>query len=208
MAAYKDLPALTAPVFLSESVSYPIFGNTCEEWRETYIVLKANFVKPLAGTQSTRHAAARLVEIAGVQDHLFPGSGVLVYTLVFCTVPATYSEPVTVAHTFPGLSSGTGAKWNPYGRRKPFTLAVTATDTFTFDSTPPALDPLTLPYYGSAGDRNYVDFFGLVYDKEDPYSLIGPTVPGSEPGTYTIASTVELWRGDIYRKTTRTVSAP
>jgi hypothetical protein len=193
----------SAAYLVENVVSYPFqwpnnsnvaqFDLEYIQWANTYAPAA------LGSTSSDAPGSAGLVE-QGPVIKIAPG--VVRFKRSYCQLPQTWGETQQVAYTFPGLSTGTGSSWQPYGLRQPVTLyaIATVTHTFTSSATAPTLDNTFI-----VTDGNYVvDYIGT----GNPNIGAALTNPISEPATYNVSSDSQLLRGIIWEKVSVVVPKP
>lgn len=207
---FLDLPSgYTSPAFVGEVFSTSIDGTDNLQVAETYQMLRSSYARQAIGTESGRNSAFYLVEESPVESVGGDNQSPLIrVTRTYAEVPADREERVVTNYSYPGKSSGGGEFWQRYGRRRPITLEVVATDTYHYyistdgsGATPATLDIPT-------ADGEVVDFFGSAYETVPPYDFIDNTTPLSEPSTYTIANSISKWKGNIWVHVVRTVPDP
>ncbi len=188
---------------VSNVVSYPFtwpnnsttaqFDLEYVQWANTYSAAT------LGATSADAPGGAVLVEQGPVRK-IAPG--VIRYSRTYCQIPATWGETQQMAYSYPGLSSGAGSSWQPYGLRQPITLyaIATVTHSYTSSATAPTLDNVFL-----VRDGNYVvDYIGA----GNPNIGATLTTPSAEPANYTVSSESRMLRGLIWEKTTANVAKP
>lgn len=193
----------SAAYLVSNVVSYPFpwpnnstkaqFDLEYVQWANTYSAAA------LDSTSADAPGGAVLVQ-QGPLRKIAPG--VVRYARTYCQVPDTWGETQQIAYTYPGLSFGVGANWNPYYFRSPVTLYEIAnvTHVFSHGATAPTLDPAFIV----TDNGNVVDYIGA----SNPNLGVGSTSPASEPGTYTVSSASRLLTGLIWEKVTMNVAPP
>lgn len=193
----------SAAFLTANVVSYPFpwpnnsnvaqFALEYIQWANTYVPAA------LGSTSADAPGSAVLVE-QGPLRKIAPG--VVRYARTYCQVPVMWGETQQMAYTYPGLSAGSGASWNPYFYRQPVTLYAIATvlHTFTSSATAPTLDPSFIVTDGN----NVVDYIGV----GNPNIGAGFTDPASEPSTYNVTSDSQLLKGLIWEKVSATVPVP
>lgn len=190
----------SSPYLTGLSIGYPLNapnnGGT-REYALTYIQWANTYTDATIGAIDNNAPSAYLVEQGPVQRI---GAGCVQFTRTFCEVPETWSETQETSYTYPGLSGGSGAlgTWDAYAVRSPITLSQLGTITHSYAYASPPTRDATFTVTASG---NVVDYVG-------PLAAGGFTSPSVEPATYTIASDVRLWRGNIWEKVTTTVPKP
>jgi len=193
----------STPYRVANVVTYPFpwpNNSTTAQFQLEYVVwANAYATATLGSTHADAPGSAVLVEQGPLLKY---APGVVRYTRTYCQVPATWGETQQMAYTFPGLSSGVGSTWNPYGLRQPVTLyaIATVTHSFTSSATAPTLDATFI-----VTDGNYVvDYIGT----GNPDIGATLTSPNIEPTTYNVTSDSRLLRGVIWEKVSATVPKP
>ena len=192
----------TVAYLVSNVVSYPFpwpNNSTVAQFDLEYIQWANNYTAQTLDSTSGDAPSAFLVE-QGPLRKIAPG--VVRFARTYCQVPQTWGETQQIAFTFPGLSFGSGANWNPYYFRSPVTLYAIAnvTHTFSHGATAPTLDNTFIVTDGG----NVVDYIG----QQNPNIGIGLTNPNTEPTTYNVSSESHLLRGLIWEKVSSTVPKP
>ena len=202
MPLYADGNFATA-LLVSNVVTYPFpwpnnsnvaqFALEYVQWENAYTPVA------LGSTSADAPGGAGLVE-QGPLRKIAPG--VVRYARTYCQLPQTWAETQQMAYTFPGLSGGSGASWNPYFYRQPVTLyaIATLTHTYTSSATAPALNATFIVTDGN----NVVDYIG----PGNPNIGAVLTDPAAEPLTYNVSSESRLLRGIIWEKINATVPKP
>ena len=188
---------------VSNVVSYPFpWPNNSDtaQFELEYIVTAAQYATAALGSTSADAPGSAVLVEQGPLRKIAPG--MVRYARTYCQVPATWGETQQMAYTFPGLSFGAGASWNPYYYRQPVTLyaIATVTHTFTSSATAPTLNATFV-----VTDGNYVvDYIGA----GNPNIGATLTDPIAEPSTYNVSSEAHLLRGLIWEKINSTVPKP
>lgn len=187
---------------VSNVVTYPFTwpnNSTKAQYDLEFVQWQNTYTAATLGDTSVYSGSAVLVEQGPIRK-IAPG--VIRYSRTYCDVPATWGETQQMAYTFPGLSTGAGSSWQPYGLRQPVTLYAIATIThsYTSSATAPTLNPVFI-----VTDGNYVvDYIGA----GNPNIGATLTSPSIEPANYTVSSESRMLRGLIWEKTTSNVAKP
>lgn len=198
----------TSPTFQTEKLARPLEGQPATAWYETYVQLRANYVKLPFGSESDRHPRHYLVEESEAVPVGWPNSPLVQFTRVFSQIPAPHAEYRLVSYTFPGLSGllwKNGKQvWDKYARAVPATLFRNATVTYTYQLGPSSLSLPTQILYNDTP----VDFCGTVYvEDETGVSVVeGVTSPLIRPGQYLVSDQAQRWWGPIFCRETVRVS--
>lgn len=188
---------------VSNVVTYPFAwpnNSTTARFDLEYVQLASSYSPPALGSTSADAPGSAVLVSQGPLRKISPG--MVRFTRTYCQVPATWGETQQVAYTFPGLSTGTGSSWQPYGLRQPVTLyaIATVTHTYTSSNTAPTLDNTFI-----VTDGNYVvDYIGT----GNPNIGATLTSPSAEPATYNVSSESQLLTGLIWEKTSMVVPKP
>lgn len=188
---------------VSNVVSYPFAwpnNSTTAQYELEYVQWANTYAAAGLGSTSADAPGSAVLISQGPLRKIAPG--VVRYARTYCQVPTTWAQTQQVAYTFPGLSTGIGSSWQPYGFRQPVTLYAIATTTHTYSSsnTAPTLDATFI-----VTDGNYVvDYIGT----GNPNIGAILTSPSAEPATYNVSSESQLIAGLIWQKSSMVVPKP
>jgi len=193
----------SAAFLVSNVVSYPFpwpNNSTTAQFDLEYVQWANTYAAATLGSTSADAPGGAVLVGQGPLTKIAPG--MVRFARTYVQVPAVWAETQQVSYTFPGLSSGTGSSWQPYGLRQPVTLSAIATVTpsFTSSATAPTLDNTFI-----VTDGNYVvDYIGT----GNPNIGAVLTSPSAEPATYNVSSDSQQIAGQLWQKTSMVVPKP
>lgn len=195
--------SIPAAGYIEDVFTYTVMPENGAEISElTYVWRKSS--RPIF-TLGDQTPYGQIVEIRR-PTHI--GADVYRQVIEAAFMPASYSIPQQVTHTFPGKSPAEAFDQSNrrFGPIRPFTVTVVGRLYVTFLSQFAALrftpDVIESPTY----DGEVVDFYGPVYERGVQVGVTSPPTPPS--GYQTISDTIRPWRGQIWMRERTQVRRP